>query len=140
MNYERVNCERCGAVGRRPLTHIAPGGWLYLETVVEQPPGSPAPTPPDKLITYACTPTCAEALWQQGPGPQVPGVGELVAQAMKRLDAGLPLDIPTALTPADIERIAARVVAAQKHAPCTLTEGVCNAADCPEHGWVPSDG
>lgn len=137
MSHEFVYCEKCGARGNRPLTHFAPSGWLYMETVIETPTG---PTATDKVITYACKPECAQALWREGPGPQVPGVGDLVNQAIKKLEAGLPLDVPSALSEHDVARIAAKVEAAKKRPPCIFAEGSCGAADCPEHGWVPSDG
>jgi hypothetical protein len=153
MSTEPVTCENCKAVGQRPLTHHAPVGWLYMETVVEL----PAPLLRQKVITYACSPRCTE-IWHPGPGPQLPGVGLTVAAAIARREkiarGELPLDDgeqrrkaieeiandPRGGVAARLEAVEARLAwlaarASNADRRCAFDEGSCKAADCPQHGW-----
>lgn len=148
MSHETVHCERCKAEGRRPLTHVAPVGWLYMQTVVTR--GEPAPNDfnrhatrewDDTVITYACTPRCAEALWNKGPGYQLPGVGVAVAAAIakrERAMRGEP-EIASAADQHAIARLETRVRTLESQLrgaqTCALSEGSCKAANCPQHGW-----
>jgi hypothetical protein len=57
---EPVECDRCGAVGRRRRFRIAPDGWLYAEFKDL--------TSGETYYAYACSPACAVVEWKAGPG------------------------------------------------------------------------
>jgi hypothetical protein len=57
-----ANCEHCGKHGRRRRGTMAPEGWLYLETLDVD--GDERGV----MVTWACGPNCALALWCKGPG------------------------------------------------------------------------
>lgn len=61
---EPVRCEGCDATGLRALSRICPPGWFYLTTKIE---GANAH---DVVYTYACSKTCRDRMWCDGPGPE----------------------------------------------------------------------
>lgn len=52
-------CDHCGKRGSRPRGRLAPLYWLFLETRDED---------GEILVTWACSSSCALAMWKKGPG------------------------------------------------------------------------
>lgn len=57
---DSCKCDHCDTRGPRRMRQVAPDGWLFLQAMDEE--------TGEITIVYACTPFCALALWQSGPG------------------------------------------------------------------------
>ncbi len=61
-----VQCDGCGAHGRRRAEHPSPDFWFYLESI------NRTPGEEDHVyIVWACSEACRDAMWKRGPGPRV---------------------------------------------------------------------
>lgn len=59
---DTVRCEVCKTIGYRRRGHAAPDGWLFGEAIDDEGPEN------DATIVWACSKSCANRFWRQGPG------------------------------------------------------------------------
>lgn len=71
---DHVRCDVCGALGNRRMLRVAPNGWAYGVSKLED--------QNDELIVYACSPKCQAAFWKRGPGKMDLVTGELTESTL----------------------------------------------------------
>lgn len=57
-----VQCDHCGAHGRRSENAAAPDFWFYIESV-DRSIGTRG-----VYVVWACSKECRKAMWKRGPG------------------------------------------------------------------------
>ena len=73
-----VQCDGCGAHGRRDVDAIAPDFWFYIEST-DRTFGKGG-----VYIVWACSEVCRDAMWKRGPGRgQIDSVGTARRRASK---------------------------------------------------------